>query len=88
MAEDAKVLEGVRVIDWTTMAAGPGASAVLADFGADVIKIEPPSGDPWRKVMAPAEGRSFGAPFQHDNRGKRSVKNACHMRAAYLACCI
>eukprot|EP00729_Bicosta_minor_P025332 gene25332-20211_t len=54
MATSSNVLAGVRVIDWTTMAAGPGATAVLADFGADVIKVEPVKGDPWRKVgLAP-----------------------------------
>ena len=54
------------------MAAGPGASALLADFGATVIKVETEKGDPWRKVLT-RSGRSFGAVFEHDNRGKQSV---------------
>ena len=36
---DPAVLQGVRVLDWTSMAAGPGATAVLADFGAMVTKV-------------------------------------------------
>eukprot|EP00750_Incisomonas_marina_P002425 INCI12304.1.p1 GENE.INCI12304.1~~INCI12304.1.p1 ORF type:complete len:492 (+),score=53.10 INCI12304.1:199-1674(+) len=78
------VLTGIRVLDWTTMAAGPGATAVLADFGATVIKVEPPKGDPWRKVLlnqqqsrqqrySAKKHRSFGSVFEHDNRGKRSI---------------
>ncbi|GAA5188713.1 CaiB/BaiF CoA-transferase family protein [Ferrimonas gelatinilytica] len=43
-----KVLEGIKVIEVASMAAGPSASVILADLGAEVIKIEPPSGDPWR----------------------------------------
>lgn len=82
------VLAGTKVVDWTTMAAGPGATAVLADFGADVIKIESVKGDPWRKVglapqLAAMQGSvvstgSEAAPqhsriFESDNRGKRSI---------------
>ena len=38
VAEDQAVLEGVRVLDWTSMAAGPGATAILADFGAVCVQ--------------------------------------------------
>jgi crotonobetainyl-CoA:carnitine CoA-transferase CaiB-like acyl-CoA transferase len=57
------VCEGLRVIDFTTWMAGPLATMVLADNGADVIKIEPPGGDPARVLPA----------FQTWNRGKQSV---------------
>lgn len=85
-AHQQAILAGIRVLDWTTMAAGPGATAVLADFGATVIKVEPPKGDPWRKVLLDQQQprrplkhstkpkrRTFGSVFEHDNRGKRSV---------------
>ena len=42
------VLKGIKVIEVASMAAGPSAGVMLADFGAEVIKIEPPTGDPWR----------------------------------------
>jgi crotonobetainyl-CoA:carnitine CoA-transferase CaiB-like acyl-CoA transferase len=55
--------DGLRVIDFSTWMAGPLATMVLADNGADVIKVEPPAGDPARDLPA----------FQTWNRGKRSV---------------
>ena len=68
-------LEGVRVVELGVWIAGPAAGLVLADWGADVVKIEPPgAGDPARSFS-----RMFGAdlainpPFEMDNRGKRSV---------------
>ena len=42
------MLEGLKVIDAASYLAGPGAATIMADFGADVIKIEPPSGDGYR----------------------------------------
>ena len=61
-------LEGTRVIDLGTFVVGPSAAAILADWGADVIKIEPPDGDPnraWTTDRNPT--------FELDNRGKRSI---------------
>eukprot|EP00928_Gymnodinium_smaydae_P006523 TRINITY_DN12318_c0_g1_i1.p1 TRINITY_DN12318_c0_g1~~TRINITY_DN12318_c0_g1_i1.p1 ORF type:complete len:438 (-),score=55.79 TRINITY_DN12318_c0_g1_i1:120-1346(-) len=60
------------------MAAAPGATAVLADFGASVTKVEGPKGDPWRRIGMKefgkdGSGREFGPYFDHDNRRKRSV---------------
>jgi crotonobetainyl-CoA:carnitine CoA-transferase CaiB-like acyl-CoA transferase len=43
-----RLLDGIRVIDAANFIAGPVATTVMADFGADVIKIEPPSGDVYR----------------------------------------
>ena len=57
--------------------AAPSAGAVLADLGADVVKVEPLAGDPVRGMIAPAEASAgeppLDASFQVDNRGKRSV---------------
>ena len=67
-------MEGVRVVEMGVWIAGPAAAMILADWGADVIKIEPPTGDPGRKFreMLGAELPS-NPPFELDNRGKRSV---------------
>lgn len=65
-------LAGVRVVDLTRMFAGPCATAVLADLGAEVIKIEEPRiGDPTRRNLPEWNGES--AYFMSLNRGKRSV---------------
>ncbi|MBI1886330.1 MAG: CoA transferase [Chloroflexi bacterium] len=68
-------LEGVRVVEMGFWVAGPSAAAILCDWGADVIKIEPPSGDPFRGLFASAMGVpiSINPPFELDNRGKRSI---------------
>ncbi|ULE33075.1 CaiB/BaiF CoA transferase family protein [Mycobacterium sp. IDR2000157661] len=67
-------LEGVRVVELGVWVAGPAAGGILADWGADVVKIEPPSGDPGRMFgrMLGIEG-GVSPPFEMDNRGKRSV---------------
>ncbi len=69
------VMAGVRVVELAAWVAGPAAAGVLADWGADVIKVEPPRGDPQRNVFG-AVGVSDQVatpPFEVDNRGKRSV---------------
>ena len=62
-------LEGVRVLDLGSYISGPCASVLLAEMGADVIKVEPPAGDPFRKW----ESGGLNATFVAFNRGKRSV---------------
>jgi crotonobetainyl-CoA:carnitine CoA-transferase CaiB-like acyl-CoA transferase len=69
-------LAGLRVIDLTWMLAGPYATMLLADLGADVIKVEPPGGDPMRAVGPFRDDdtlRAYGGYFQSINRNKRSV---------------
>jgi crotonobetainyl-CoA:carnitine CoA-transferase CaiB-like acyl-CoA transferase len=67
-------MEGVRVVELGVWVAGPATGGILADWGADVIKIEPPTGDPGRLF-----GRMLGLdidvspPFEMDNRSKRSI---------------
>lgn len=65
-------LDGIRVVELGVWVAGPSCAAVLADWGADVIKIEPPEGDPFRGLGA-AFGAVMNPPFELDNRGKRSI---------------
>ncbi len=67
-------LEGVKVVELGVWVAGPAAAGILADWGADVIKIEPPAGDPARRFGAML-GLDVEAnpPFELDNRSKRSV---------------
>jgi len=68
-------LTGIRVVELGLWVAGPSAGAVLADWGAEVVKIEPPDGDPFRGLYLMAAGAELPAnpPFELDNRGKRSV---------------
>jgi len=68
-------LEGVRVVELGVWVAGPAAAGVLADWGASVIKIEPPDGDPMRGLFLSAIGAEvpINPPFELDNRGKRSL---------------
>jgi len=67
-------LDGVRVVEVAGWMAAPGAAAMMADLGADVIKVEPMRGDPLRGVIRqPETDPPLDAPFQLDNRGKRGV---------------
>jgi crotonobetainyl-CoA:carnitine CoA-transferase CaiB-like acyl-CoA transferase len=65
-------LQGLRVVDLTSMVLGPYATQILADYGADVIKIEPPQGDLMRKGGA-IKSADMGALYLQLNRNKRSV---------------
>jgi len=64
-------LAGIRVLEYAQYVAGPFAGMLLADLGADVIKVEPPWGDAWRRYEPFAEGESRY--FYGLNRNKRSV---------------
>ena len=68
-------LDGFRVVELGVWVAGPAAAGLLADWGADVIKVEPPAGDPQRRVFGAIGIGTQAAvpPFEVDNRGKRSV---------------
>lgn len=67
-------LEGVTVVDLTQMLAGPYATMILADLGADVVKVEPPSGDLTRAYSPHLEeDEAYGGYFNSVNRNKRSV---------------
>ncbi len=68
-------LAGIRVVELAVFVAGPSAGGTLADWGADVIKVEPPAGDPQRQVFGAVGVRDDipVPPFEIDNRGKRSV---------------
>jgi crotonobetainyl-CoA:carnitine CoA-transferase CaiB-like acyl-CoA transferase len=65
-------LNGIRILDLTSVVMGPYASSLLADFGADVIKVEPPSGDIMRK-SGPMRAADMGHFYLSINRNKRSV---------------
>jgi crotonobetainyl-CoA:carnitine CoA-transferase CaiB-like acyl-CoA transferase len=67
-------LEGIKVVELGVWVAGPAAGGILADWGADVIKIEPPAGDParmWARMLGGDTGTN--PPFEMDNRSKRSI---------------
>ncbi|MGE0597024.1 MAG: CaiB/BaiF CoA transferase family protein [Hyphomonadaceae bacterium] len=68
------MLKGLKVIEHATYIAAPGAGGIMADWGADVVKIEPPGGDPIRLFFASVGVEEERNPvFDMDNRGKRSV---------------
>jgi crotonobetainyl-CoA:carnitine CoA-transferase CaiB-like acyl-CoA transferase len=70
-------LEDVKVVELGVWVAGPAAGGILADWGADVVKLEPPTGDParmfGRMLGIPQDGHAANPPFEMDNRSKRSV---------------
>ena len=65
-------LDGVRVLEFSQIIAGPFAGMLLADMGAEVIKVEPPEGEPWRAFLEFVPGAG-GKWFQSLNRGKQSL---------------
>lgn len=69
------MLEGLKVVEYATYVAAPGAAGIMADWGADVVKVEPPGGDPIRLFFASVgiEGQTVNPVFELDNRGKRGV---------------
>ena len=72
--ESAGPLAGIKVVELGVWVAGPAAGGVLADWGADVVKIEPPEGDPARGFAKMLGGDvPFNPPFEMDNRSKRSI---------------
>ncbi|TDH63549.1 CoA transferase [Dankookia rubra] len=71
----AGIFAGLRVIDAASYVAGPSAATILGDFGAEVIKLEPPGGDAYR-ALSTAPGQPRGEtdyPWVLDNRGKRGL---------------
>jgi crotonobetainyl-CoA:carnitine CoA-transferase CaiB-like acyl-CoA transferase len=81
MATD-NIFSGLKVVDLASFIAGPGAATILSDFGADVIKVEPPDGELWRKgqKIPPQPNSEEPYPFHLANRNKRGV--ALNLKAA------
>lgn len=74
MASD-YIFSGLKVVDFSSFVAGPAAAVILSDFGADVIKVEPPNGDPWRLGHKIPPQPLADEPYQWhlNNRNKRSI---------------
>jgi len=74
MAAD-NIFSGLKVVDFANYVAGPAAAVILSDFGADVIKVEPPNGDPWRNGHKIQPQPLADDPYQWhlNNRNKRSI---------------
>src|ERR1700735_1565864 len=74
MAND-NIFSGLKVVDFASFIAGPGAAVILSDFGADVIKVEPPSGDYWRHghQIPPQPQAKDAYPWHLSNRNKRGI---------------
>ena len=66
-------LEGVKILELTAVVLGPWACQMLADIGADVIKIESPAGDSNRKLGATKNNKDMAALYLSCNRNKRSL---------------
>src|SRR6202007_716572 len=74
MAND-NIFSGLKVVDLASFIAGPGAAVILSDYGADVVKVEPPSGDFWRHGNKIPPQPQSDVPYQWhlDNRNKRGL---------------
>src|SRR6195952_1576479 len=76
MTESALPLAGLRVLDISSFIAAPAAAVVLGDWGADVIKVEGPEGDPNRTMMTTSANYPKAAvnyPWEMDSRNKRGI---------------
>ena len=68
-------LAGIKVVEVASWLAAPCCASLMADMGADVIKVEPPEGDTYRKMYDALLGDGSVHPcYQFDNRGKRGVR--------------
>ena len=69
------IFSGLKVVDFASFIAGPSAAVILSDFGADVVKVEPPKGELWRMAqkIPPQPDSDVAYPFQLANRNKRSL---------------
>src|SRR5215471_9967165 len=69
------IFSGLKVVDFSSFVAAPAAAVILSDYGADVIKVEPPSGDPWRHAHKIPPQPDADEPYQWHlaNRNKRSI---------------
>ncbi len=69
------IFSGLKVVDFASFIAGPSAAVILSDFGAEVIKVEPPSGDMWRigHKIPPQPQAKDPYPFHLANRNKRGL---------------
>lgn len=68
------MLEGLKIVEYATYVAAPGAAGIMTDWGADVIKVEPPGGDPIRLFFSSLGVEEASNPvFDMDNRGKRGI---------------
>jgi formyl-CoA transferase len=74
MADD-NIFTGLKVVDLASFIAGPSAAVILSDFGADVIKVEPPAGDFWRRAhkIPPQPQANDAYPWHLANRNKRGM---------------
>ena len=69
------IFSGLKVVDFASFIAGPSAAVILSDFGADVIKVEPPTGDLWRHAhkIPPQPQADDAYPWHLANRNKRGI---------------
>ena len=75
-------LSGLRVIDLTTVIAGPFATQILGDMGAEIVKVEPPQGDIMR-APGPARLPGMGAAFLNCNRNKPACASTSRTRPTW-----
>lgn len=78
-------LEGVRIVDLTSVVVGPLATQIMADHGADVIKVEAPTGDIIRNLAGKGRNANMSGKFLHLNRNKRSIALDLKQPAAHAA---